>query len=91
MLRGNPQEVLPKVWKDWQITRLCFEVDTEDYAKDRDAKITAAAKAAGKLTRSVLSRSIRSSESQLARAVLLAAQGGIWAITAYLWNLVEPL
>ena len=47
MLRGNPQEVLPKVWKDWQITRLCFEVDTEEYARERDAKITAAAKEAG--------------------------------------------
>jgi cryptochrome len=47
VLRGNPQEVLPKVWKDWQITRLCFELDTEEYAKERDSKITAAAKAAG--------------------------------------------
>ena len=47
VLRGNPQEVLPRVCKDWQITRLCFEVDTEDYAKERDAKVTAAAKKAG--------------------------------------------
>ena len=83
VLRGNPQEVLPKVWKDWQITRLCFEVDTEDYAKDRDAKITAAAEAAGELMHNVLSHCIQSSQSQLARAVLLAAQGFIWAITAY--------
>ena len=57
MLRGNPQEVLPKVWEDWRITRLCFEVDTEEYARDRDSKITAAAKAAGVdlLTRSTKS------------------------------------
>ena len=47
MLRGKPEEVLPRVWKDWQITRLCFEVDTEEYARDRDANITAAAKEAG--------------------------------------------
>ena len=47
MLRGKPEEVLPRVWKDWQITRLCFEVDTEEYARDRDTKITAAAKEAG--------------------------------------------
>ena len=47
MLRGKPEEVLPKVWKDWKITRLCFEVDTEDYAKERDSKIKAAAKKAG--------------------------------------------
>ena len=57
VLRGNPQEVLPKVWEDWRITRLCFEVDTEEYARDRDSKITAAAKAAGVdlLTRSTKS------------------------------------
>ncbi|KAK9914767.1 hypothetical protein WJX75_000282 [Coccomyxa subellipsoidea] len=47
VLRGNPQEVLPRVWKDWNITRLCFEADTEDYAKERDGKITAAAKESG--------------------------------------------
>lgn len=47
VLRGKPEEVLPKVWKDWKITRLCFEVDTEEYAKERDVKIKAAAKEAG--------------------------------------------
>ncbi len=50
VLRGNPQDVLPRVWKDWNITRLCFEVDTEEYAKDRDIKITEAAKQAGAMT-----------------------------------------
>lgn len=47
VLRGNPQDVLPRVWKDWNITRLCFEADTEDYARERDGKITDAAKQAG--------------------------------------------
>lgn len=47
VLRGNPQEVLPRIWKEWEITRLCFEVDTEDYARERDGKITAAAREAG--------------------------------------------
>lgn len=42
--------MLPRVWKDWNITRLCFEVDTEEYAKERDAKITEAAKQAGVMT-----------------------------------------
>ena len=47
VLRGEPQEVLPRVWKEWQVTRLCFEVDTEEYAKERDAKIRAAAEEDG--------------------------------------------
>jgi len=37
VLRGNPQEVLPRVLSDWGITHLCFESDTEPYAKTRDA------------------------------------------------------
>lgn len=47
VLRGNPNEVLPKVWKDWNITRLCFEADTEDYARERDTKIKEAATSIG--------------------------------------------
>ena len=39
VLHGKPQELLPKVWSDWGITKLCFEVDTEPYAKERDSAI----------------------------------------------------
>ena len=39
VLHGKPQELLPKVWSDWGITKLCFEVDTEPYAKERDSSI----------------------------------------------------
>lgn len=35
VLRGTPQEVLPRVFKDWGATHLCFESDTEPYAKQR--------------------------------------------------------
>ena len=35
------------MWKEWQVTRLCFELDTEEYAKERDAKIKAAAEGEG--------------------------------------------
>lgn len=40
-------QVLPRVLKDWGITHLCYEVDTEPYAKVRDAAARAAAEAAG--------------------------------------------
>ena len=39
VLYGKPQELLPEVWSDWGITKLCFEVDTEPYAKERDSAI----------------------------------------------------
>lgn len=40
-------EVLPKVWKEWGITHLCFEADTEPYALKRDAAIKDLAAQAG--------------------------------------------
>ena len=46
-MRGNPQEVLPSLFKEWKITRLTFEEDTEPYAKKRDADAAAVAKQHG--------------------------------------------
>lgn len=47
MLRGNPTEVLPKCMKEWAVTKLCFEHDTEPYALKRDAAMKEAAEQAG--------------------------------------------
>jgi deoxyribodipyrimidine photolyase len=47
VLRGNPTEVLPKSMKDWAVTKLCFEHDTEPYALKRDAAMKEAAEQAG--------------------------------------------
>ncbi|KAL4418944.1 hypothetical protein ABPG77_009124 [Micractinium sp. CCAP 211/92] len=47
VLRGKPQDVLPRVVKDWGVTHLCFESDTEPYAKQRDAAVRDLAEAAG--------------------------------------------
>jgi DNA photolyase len=47
VLRGNPTEVLPKCMKDWAVTKLCFEHDTEPYALKRDAAMKEAAEQAG--------------------------------------------
>ncbi len=33
--------------QEWDVKRLCFEADTEPYAKERDAKILQLAEAAG--------------------------------------------
>jgi cryptochrome len=47
VLRGNPTEVLPKCMKEWAVTTLCFEHDTEPYALKRDAAMKEAAEQAG--------------------------------------------
>ena len=47
VLRGNPTEVLPKCMKEWAVTKLCFEHDTEPYALKRDAAMKEAAEQAG--------------------------------------------
>ncbi|XP_013384158.1 cryptochrome-1-like isoform X1 [Lingula anatina] len=44
VLKGKPHEVFPKIFKEWGITRLTFEVDTEPYARVRDAEIIKLAK-----------------------------------------------
>ncbi|GAX79468.1 hypothetical protein CEUSTIGMA_g6909.t1 [Chlamydomonas eustigma] len=36
VMRGKPEDVLPKAFKDWDVKRLCYEVDTEPYAMARD-------------------------------------------------------
>ena len=47
VLRGNPAVELPRVMKEWSISRLAYEIETEPYAKARDAKISKAATDAG--------------------------------------------
>ncbi|CAD0110719.1 unnamed protein product [Aureobasidium uvarum] len=39
VLREAPQTLLPKLFKEWQITHLVFEKDTDAYARERDDKI----------------------------------------------------
>ena len=36
VLKGNPKEVLPKAFKDWNVNFISYEEDTEPYAKIRD-------------------------------------------------------
>ena len=47
LLRGKPTEILPAVMKEWGVSKLCFEADTEPYALQRDAAVREAADAAG--------------------------------------------
>eukprot|EP01023_Acetabularia_acetabulum_P018339 TRINITY_DN19260_c0_g1_i4.p1 TRINITY_DN19260_c0_g1~~TRINITY_DN19260_c0_g1_i4.p1 ORF type:complete len:559 (+),score=75.32 TRINITY_DN19260_c0_g1_i4:1767-3443(+) len=58
VLRGNPVEVFPRVFKDWEITDLCFEYDTEPYAIVRDTKILDIAKKFGVQTYTPVSNTL---------------------------------
>ncbi|XP_052797387.1 cryptochrome-1-like isoform X1 [Mya arenaria] len=54
VVRGKPADVFPKLFKDWGITLLTYEVDTEPYAVSRDEEIDRLAQGAGvKVTRCV--------------------------------------
>lgn len=39
VVRGNPTEVFPILFKEWKISHLAFERDTEPYAISRDQQI----------------------------------------------------
>lgn len=47
VIRGNPVEVLPNLFKKWNITQMSFEVDSEPYSNIRDAVISNLAKENG--------------------------------------------
>lgn len=39
VVRGQPTDVLPRLFKEWKVTRLTFEYDPEPYGKERDGAI----------------------------------------------------
>ncbi|KAK5682262.1 hypothetical protein LTS10_005388 [Elasticomyces elasticus] len=47
VLREPAVTLLPKLFREWGITHLVFEKDTDSYAKERDAKVVASARECG--------------------------------------------
>ncbi|XP_029288744.1 cryptochrome-2 isoform X2 [Cottoperca gobio] len=39
VVRGQPTNVFPRLFKEWKVTRLTFEYDPEPYGKERDGAI----------------------------------------------------
>ncbi|CEL59601.1 Cryptochrome-2 OS=Gallus gallus GN=CRY2 PE=2 SV=2 [Rhizoctonia solani AG-1 IB] len=39
VVRGSPYTVLPKLFRDWKITHLVYELDTGGYAQERDKRV----------------------------------------------------
>ncbi|KAK9790587.1 hypothetical protein WJX73_008051 [Symbiochloris irregularis] len=58
VLRGDPKQILPQVWKDWGVTKLCYEQDTEPYALERDNEIGELAKKAKVEVKTFLSHTL---------------------------------
>ncbi|KAK6987077.1 cryptochrome-1, partial [Biomphalaria glabrata] len=44
VVRGQPADVLPRLFQEWGITHLAFEEDPEPYGKERDSAISALAR-----------------------------------------------
>ncbi|MED6257224.1 hypothetical protein ATANTOWER_015387, partial [Ataeniobius toweri] len=44
VLRGKPEDVFPKLFKEWNVTKLTYEYDTEPYSLNRDEKVTSLAR-----------------------------------------------
>ncbi|XP_041917577.1 cryptochrome-2-like [Alosa sapidissima] len=51
VVRGQPTDVFPRLFKEWNVTRLTFEYDSEPYGKERDAAIIKMARNFGVETR----------------------------------------
>ncbi|XP_067270023.1 cryptochrome circadian regulator 3a [Pseudorasbora parva] len=47
VIRGQPANVFPRLFKEWKISRLTFEYDFEPFGKERDAAIKKLAMEAG--------------------------------------------
>lgn len=47
LIREAPQTLFPKLFKEWKITHLVYEKDTDAYGRDRDNKVNEIAKEAG--------------------------------------------
>lgn len=47
VIRGQPTDVFPRIFREWNITSLSFEEDPEPFGKERDAAIRHLAKEAG--------------------------------------------
>lgn len=47
VFRGKPEEVFPKLFSRWKVTKLTYEYDTEPYSLSRDKAVTALAEECG--------------------------------------------
>lgn len=44
VVRGKPEDVFPKLFHKWNVTKMTYEYDTEPYSLSRDETVSALAK-----------------------------------------------
>jgi len=84
VVRGPPEEVLPIMWKEWGITHLVYEKDSNAYARVRDKKVVALAQGAGVEVVGVHGRHLFDPE------VVVRTNGGKGTMTLHQWQNVGP-
>lgn len=47
VVRGKPEEVFPKLFSQWKVTKLTYEYDTEPYSLSRDKTVMTLAEESG--------------------------------------------
>lgn len=85
VVRGPPEEVLPLMWKEWGITHLVFEKDSNGYARVRDKKVLDLAGRAGVEVVGVHGRHLFDPE------VVVKVNGGKGTMTLHQWQNVSGL
>jgi cryptochrome len=76
VLREGPETVLPKLWKEWRVSHLVFEKDTDAYGRGRDEAVMAMAAEAGVEVVRVSGRTLWDSDD------IVKANGGKPTMTA---------
>ncbi|XP_064627650.1 cryptochrome-1-like [Lineus longissimus] len=75
LIQGQPANVFPKLFKEWDISHLSFEEDPEPYGSKRDAAITASAQSLG------VDVIVRTSHTLFNLQRILQLNGGLAPIT----------
>ncbi|XP_028838824.1 cryptochrome-2-like [Denticeps clupeoides] len=87
VVRGKPSDVFPELFREWSVTRLTFETDTEPYSQQRDKEVLRLAEEHGVEVIQKISHTLYNIERSLLKprvpvhrlllALLLEATGGI--------------
>ncbi|KAK3872383.1 hypothetical protein Pcinc_022528 [Petrolisthes cinctipes] len=66
VIRGKPEEVFPKLFEDWKVQKITWEVDTEPYARSRDEKVEKLARECGVKVVSLVGHTLYNTEKIIA-------------------------
>lgn len=86
VVRGKPEEVFPKLFSQWKVTKLTYEYDTEPYSLSRDKAVTTLAKESGVEVVYKISHTLYDTE----RYYLCRIWTQLWPKILHLHTVVEP-